>query len=126
MFNLELCFAEAKAAALMEVAGWRALSATVNRLAVKLVSTVMLYAISYLFRLNMKAEDTTIRRPNGHIYRMQQRQMDCSVGFVKVKTKDADSPKCHEDMVRLVAFCKDAVESKNSQAMIAVQVVGKN
>ncbi|KAI8141163.1 hypothetical protein BJV82DRAFT_518815, partial [Fennellomyces sp. T-0311] len=69
--------------------------------------------------------DTNIRRPDGNMYKMQQRKFGCSVGFIEVKAERSDSVKRHEDMIRLVVFCKDAMEEKGLEAMIAVQVVGK-
>jgi hypothetical protein len=57
---------------------------------------------------------------------MKQREINCSIGFVKVKPEKSDSTKCHEDMIRLTVFCKDALEMQSIKAMIAVQVVGKS
>lgn len=70
--------------------------------------------------------NTNIRRPDGNMYRMVQRKVDCSVGFVEVKPEKSDSAKRHEDMVRLVAFCQDALEVQSTKAMVAVQIVGKS
>ncbi|KAG1082623.1 hypothetical protein G6F42_022508 [Rhizopus arrhizus] len=70
--------------------------------------------------------DTETRRPDGHIYKMKQRRIDSSIGFVEVKPEKSDSVKRHEDMIRLVAFCKDALEKQSRKTMIAVQVVGKS
>ncbi|KAI9496998.1 hypothetical protein BDB00DRAFT_785106 [Zychaea mexicana] len=58
------------------------------------------------------------------MYLMKQREIDCSVGFVEVKPERSDSSKRHEDMIRLVAFCKDTLDEKNLNAMTLVQVVG--
>ncbi|KAI8644233.1 hypothetical protein BD408DRAFT_126598 [Parasitella parasitica] len=55
---------------------------------------------------------------------MKQRRIDSSIGFVEVKPEKSDSVKRHEDMIRLVAFCKDALEKQSRKTMIAVQVVG--
>lgn len=60
------------------------------------------------------------------MYKMKQRKIDCSIGFVEVKSEKSDSIKRHEDMVQLVVYCKDALEVQSTKAMIAVQVVGKS
>ncbi|KAG1055328.1 hypothetical protein G6F43_002708 [Rhizopus delemar] len=54
--------------------------------------------------------DTDIRRPDGHIYKMKQRKINCSVSFVEVKPEKSDSTKRHEDIIRLTVFCKGALE----------------
>ncbi|KAG0930870.1 hypothetical protein G6F57_011489 [Rhizopus arrhizus] len=76
--------------------------------------------------LNKQVPDTDTRRPDGHIYKMKQRNINCSVGFVEVRSEKSDSIKRHENMIRLTAFCKDALEMQSSKAMVAVQVVGKS
>lgn len=53
-------------------------------------------------------------------------RVDCSVGFIEVKPEKSDSIKQHEDMIRLIAFCKDTLENQSTKTMIAVQVVGKS
>ncbi|KAG1136215.1 hypothetical protein G6F37_012147 [Rhizopus arrhizus] len=80
----------------------------------------------YFRWLNKQVPDTDTRRPDGHIYKMKQRNINCSVGFVEVKPEKSDSIKRHEDMIRLTAFCKDALEMQSSKVMIGVQVVGKS
>lgn len=75
--------------------------------------------------MNKQVTDTSIRRPDGNMYKMEQREFGCSVGFVEVKAERSESVKRHEDMIRLVVFCKDAMEKQSTKAMIAVQVVGK-
>lgn len=57
---------------------------------------------------------------------MKQRKIHCSIGFVEVKPDKSECAKHHENMIRLTAFCKDALELRNSDAMIAVQVIGKS
>jgi hypothetical protein len=57
---------------------------------------------------------------------MKQRRVGCSVGFVEVKPEKSDSIKQHEDMIRLIIFCKDALENQSTKTMIAVQAVGKS
>ncbi|KAI8988639.1 hypothetical protein BDF20DRAFT_856904 [Mycotypha africana] len=79
----------------------------------------------YFRWLNKQIQDTETRRPEGHIYKMNQRRIAGSVGFVEIKVEKSDSLKRHEDILRLIAFCKDALENQSSQnSMIAVQVVG--
>ncbi|KAI8988615.1 hypothetical protein BDF20DRAFT_856753 [Mycotypha africana] len=79
----------------------------------------------YFRWLNRQTQDTEARRPDGHIYKMKQRRIVCSVGFVEVKAEKSNSLKQHEDMLRLIAFCKDALENQSrKETMIAVQVVG--
>ncbi|CDH55751.1 hypothetical protein RO3G_14904 [Lichtheimia corymbifera JMRC:FSU:9682] len=78
----------------------------------------------YFRWLNKQVTDTSIRRPDGNMYKMEQREFGCSVGFVEVKAERSESVKRHEDMIRLVVFCKDAMEKQSTKAMIAVQVVG--
>ncbi|KAG1640510.1 hypothetical protein G6F44_006761 [Rhizopus delemar] len=60
--------------------------------------------------LNKQVPDTDIRRPDGYIYKMKQRKINCSVGFVEVKPEKSDSTKRHEDIIRLTVFCKGALE----------------
>ncbi|OAC97548.1 hypothetical protein MUCCIDRAFT_116360 [Mucor lusitanicus CBS 277.49] len=74
--------------------------------------------------LNRQVADTVTRRPDGHIYKMRQRKIHSSIGFVEVKPNKSECAKRHEDMIRLAVFCKDALESQKSNNMIAVQVVG--
>ncbi|RCH79178.1 hypothetical protein CU098_006627, partial [Rhizopus stolonifer] len=73
--------------------------------------------------LNKQVPDTDTRRPDGYIYKMKRRYINCSVGFVEVKSEKSDSIKRHEDMIHLTAFCKDSLKMQSSKVMIAVQVV---
>ncbi|KAG2192139.1 hypothetical protein INT46_004310 [Mucor plumbeus] len=80
----------------------------------------------YFQWLNKQVPDTETRRPDSHIYKMKQRKINCSVGFVEIKLEKSDSTKRQEDVIRLAVFCKDAEEIRSSKAMVAVQVIGKS
>ncbi|KAI9315490.1 hypothetical protein BX666DRAFT_2028399 [Dichotomocladium elegans] len=77
----------------------------------------------YFRWLNKQVPETETLRPDGHIYKMDQRRIGFSVGYVEVKPEESQPKKRHEDMVRLVVFCKDTLEQKNMKAMIAIQAV---
>ncbi|KAI8988614.1 hypothetical protein BDF20DRAFT_856731 [Mycotypha africana] len=58
---------------------------------------------------------------------MNQRRSAGSVGLVEIKAEKSNSLKQHKDMIRLIAFCKDALENQSSKnSIITVQVVGKS
>ena len=67
---------------------------------------------------------TSVRRPDGNLYRMNQRKIDSSIGYVEIKPDRSESTKRHEDMVRLVAFCQETLNSTKLNAMTAIQAVG--
>lgn len=57
---------------------------------------------------------------------VEQRRIKFSTGYVEVKPDKSrsDTSKTHEDLLRLVNFCKDTLDKKDVKSMIAVQAVG--
>ncbi|CAO3645244.1 unnamed protein product [Mucor hiemalis] len=81
-----------------------------------------------LFRwLNTGVDDTESLRPDGNVFELEQRRIKFSTGYVEVKPDKSrsDTLKTHEDLLRLVNFCKDTLDKKDVKSMIAVQAVGK-
>ena len=78
-------------------------------------------------RLNTGVEDTESLRPDGNVFELEQRRIKFSTGYVEVKLDKSrcDTLKTHEDLLRLVNFCKDTLDKKDVKSMIAVQAVGK-
>ncbi|KAI7852806.1 hypothetical protein BDC45DRAFT_607048 [Circinella umbellata] len=74
--------------------------------------------------LNKQVSGTDVRRPDGNLYRMNQRKIDSSIGYVETKRDRSESTKRHEDMIRLVAFCQKTLNSTKLNAMTAIQAVG--
>ncbi|KAI9362668.1 hypothetical protein BD770DRAFT_381527 [Pilaira anomala] len=63
-----------------------------------------------LFRwLNTGIDDTESLRPDGNEFELEQRRIKFSTGYVEVKPDKSRSVtlKTHEDLLRLVNFCKD-------------------
>ncbi|CAO3645240.1 unnamed protein product [Mucor hiemalis] len=80
-----------------------------------------------LFRwLNTGVDDTESLRPDGNVFELEQRRIKFSTGYVEVKPDKSrsDTLKTHEDLLRLVNFCKDTLDKKDVKSMIAVQAVG--
>ncbi|KAG1222051.1 hypothetical protein G6F35_005563 [Rhizopus arrhizus] len=80
-----------------------------------------------LFRwLNAGVEDTESLRPDGNVFELEQRRIKFSTGYVEVKPDKSRSDilKTHEDLLRLVSFCKDTLDKKDVKSMVAVQAVG--
>ncbi|KAG1205954.1 hypothetical protein G6F69_009170 [Rhizopus microsporus] len=76
--------------------------------------------------LNTGVEDTESLRPDGNVFELEQRRIKFSTGYVEVKLDKSrcDTLKTHEDLLRLVNFCKDTLDKKDVKSMIAVQAVG--
>ncbi|KAI9247123.1 hypothetical protein BDA99DRAFT_256952 [Phascolomyces articulosus] len=55
---------------------------------------------------------------------MKQRKIVSSIGYVEIKADRSESTKRHEDMVRLVAFCQETLNSTKLNAITAIQAVG--
>lgn len=80
------------------------------------------------FRLNTGVENTEARRPDGNMFKLEQRQVKFSTGYIEVKPDKSrkNTKKTHEDTLRLVNFCKDTTDKQDIKAMIAIQAVGNH
>ncbi|KAL0076086.1 hypothetical protein F4703DRAFT_1966081 [Phycomyces blakesleeanus] len=72
-------------------------------------------------------DDTESLRPDANVFELEQRRITFSTEYVEMKLgkSRSDTLKTHEDLLRLVNFCKDTLDKKDVKSMIAVQEVGK-
>ncbi|OAD70686.1 hypothetical protein PHYBLDRAFT_171432 [Phycomyces blakesleeanus NRRL 1555(-)] len=70
--------------------------------------------------------DTESLRPDANVFELEQRRITFSTEYVEMKLgkSRSDTLKTHEDLLRLVNFCKDTLDKKDVKSMIAVQEVG--
>lgn len=97
---------------------------------IKLILRIrLIYSIITSNSLNKlpNQEDTESLRPDGNIFELEQRMIKFSTGYVELKPDKScsDTLKAHEDLLRLVNFCKDTLDKNDVKSMIAVQAVGK-
>ncbi|KAI8577037.1 hypothetical protein K450DRAFT_302274 [Umbelopsis ramanniana AG] len=63
---------------------------------------------------------------DGYVSIIQQREYDCTIGYVEVKAEDrsGDNHIISHDLIRLAKFNKDAIDGNSVDGAIAIQAVG--